>query len=179
MKIVTLNDKKFAVSLPETEIKARVKELAEQISRDMDGKNPLFIPILNGAFMFAADLIREMTIPSEITFVKLSSYQGTSSTGKVQEMIGVGEDLTGRNVVIVEDIVETGLTVCKMVEQAKALNAASVKVCSLFFKPELLKDGQAPDYVAFSIPNDFIVGYGLDYNQKGRWLRDIYTLVSD
>jgi hypoxanthine phosphoribosyltransferase len=165
--------------MPEAEIKQRVRELAQQMSRDLEGKNPLFLAVLNGAFIFAADLMREMTIPCEISFVKLASYQGITSTGTIQEVIGINEDLTDRTVVILEDIVESGLTIKRMMEQIGTRNPASVQVCTLFFKPEKLKEDLKIDYVAFSIPNDFILGYGLDYDQQGRGLRDLYTLVSE
>ena len=177
MNRITIKDKTFETSMPEAEIKNRVKELAQQMSRDLEGKNPLFLAVLNGAFIFAADLIREMTIPCEISFVKLSSYQGTTSTGTIHEVIGINENLSGRTVVIVEDIVESGLTIKRMMEQLGTRNPASVQVCTLFFKPERLKEDLKLDYVAFEIPNDFILGYGLDYDQQGRGLRDLYTLV--
>jgi len=177
MSRVTIKDKTFETSMTEADIKARVRELAQQMSRDLEGKNPLFLAVLNGAFIFAADLMREMTIPCEISFVKLASYQGTTSTGAIKEIIGINEDLTGRTVVIVEDIVESGLTMKRMIEQIGTRNPASVKVCTLFFKPERLKEDLTLDYVAFSIPNDFILGYGLDYDQQGRGLKDLYTLV--
>lgn len=179
MSRVTIKDKTFEVSIPEAQVKERVRELAQQMSRDLEGKNPLFLGVLNGAFIFAADLMREMTIPCEISFVKLASYQGTTSTGTIQEVIGINEDLTGRTVVIVEDIVESGLTIKRMMEQIGTRNPASVQVCTLFFKPEKLKEDLTLDYVAFSIPNDFIVGYGLDYDQQGRQLRDVYSLCED
>lgn len=175
---IKIKDKTFKVSIPEAQIKARVKELAQQMSRDLEGKNPLFLGILNGAFIFAADLMREMTIPCEISFVKLASYQGTTSTGTIHEVIGINEDLTGRTVIIVEDIVESGLTIKRMMEQLGTRNPASVQVCTLFFKPDRLKEDLKLDYVAFRIPNDFILGYGLDYDQQGRGLKDIYSLVS-
>lgn len=176
MSTIKIKDKTFEVSLPEAQIKARIKELAQQMSRDLEGKNPLFLGVLNGAFIFAADLMREMTIPCEISFVKLASYQGTTSTGTIKEVIGINEDLSGRTVVIVEDIVESGLTIKRMMEQLGTRNPASVQVCTLFFKPDRLKEDLKLDYVAFSIPNDFILGYGLDYDQQGRGLKDIYTL---
>ena len=179
MSRVTIKDKTFEVSIPEAQVKERVRELAQQMSRDLEGKNPLFLGVLNGAFIFAADLMREMTIPCEISFVKLASYQGTTSTGTIQEVIGINEDLTGRTVVIVEDIVESGLTIKRMMEQIGTRHPASVQVCTLFFKPEKLKEDLMLDYVAFSIPNDFIVGYGLDYDQQGRQLRDVYSLCED
>ena len=179
MKRITIKDKTFETSMPEAEIKNRVKELAQQMSRDLEGKNPLLLAVLNGAFIFAADLMREMTIPCEISFVKLASYQGTTSTGTIHEVIGINENLSGRTVVIVEDIVESGLTIKRMMEQLGTRNPASVQVCTLFFKPERLKEDLKLDYVAFEIPNDFILGYGLDYDQQGRGLKDLYTLIKE
>jgi len=177
MDTITINDRQFRVTMTAAQIQARVKELAQQMSADLEGKNPLFLAVLNGAFIFAADLMREMTIPCEISFVKLASYQGTTSTGKVKEVLGINEDLTGRDVVIVEDIVETGTTIHQMIESLGTRRPNSVKVCTLFFKPERLQADIKIDYTAFSIPNDFILGYGLDYDQQGRGLRDLYTLV--
>ena len=176
MGIVKIKDKTFKTSISEAEIKERVKQLAAQISHDMEGKNPLFLGVLNGAFIFAADLMREMTIPCEISFVKLASYQGTISTGKIKEVFGINEDLTGRTVVIVEDIVDTGATMKNMLESLGTRNPASIHICTLFVKPDKLKEPLDIEYAAFEIPNDFIVGYGLDYDQKGRGLKEIYTL---
>ncbi|MEE3446307.1 MAG: hypoxanthine phosphoribosyltransferase [Prevotella sp.] len=179
METIKINDRRFKISIPEAEIKNRIKTVAAQISKDMEGKNPLFLGVLNGAFIFAADLMREMTIPCEISFVKLASYQGTTSTGTIQEVIGINENLTGRTVIIVEDIVESGATMKRMIEQLGTRNPASVHICTLFFKPEKLKEELDLDYVVFRIPDDFIVGYGLDYDQGGRGLKDIYTIVED
>ena len=179
MNIVKIKDKSFRVSIPEAEIKSRVKAVAEQINKDLEGKNPLFLCVLNGSFIFAADLYREITIPSNISFVKLASYQGTISTGKVQEVIGLNEDISGRTVVIVEDIVDTGRTMRQMIESLGTRNPESVHICALFVKPDKLEEPIDVEYVAFSIPDDFIVGYGLDYDQEGRWLKDIYTIVND
>ena len=178
MNQVEVNGKTFRISIPEAEIKKRVKEVAEEISRDMEGKNPLLLGVLNGAFVFAADLMREMTIPCEISFVKLASYQGTTSTGTVKEVLGINEDLTGRHVIIVEDIVDTGLTMKRMIESLGTRNPASVSVCSLLVKPDKLQVELDLKYVAFNIPNEFILGYGLDFDQAARGLKDIYTLVS-
>ena len=179
MGIVKIKDKIFRPSIPESEIKARVKALAQQISKDMEGKTPLFLGVLNGSFIFAADLMREMTIPCEISFVKLASYQGTTSTGKVKEVIGINENLSGRTVVIVEDIVESGQTMKQMIESLGTRNPESVHICTLFFKPEKLKEDLKIDYVAFRIPDDFILGYGLDYDGMGRELKDVYTIVEE
>jgi hypoxanthine phosphoribosyltransferase len=177
MNSIKIKDKSFRVSLSEAEIKNRIKALAAEISADMDGKNPLFLGVLNGAFIFAADLMREMTIPCEISFVKLASYQGTISTGIIREVIGINEDLSGRTVIILEDIVESGQTIKSMMESLGTRNPASIHICTLFFKPDKLLEPLELDYVAFRIPDDFILGYGLDYDQAGRGLKDIYTIV--
>ena len=179
MSKVKIKDKVFETSITEAEIKARVKAVADQISRDMEGKNPLLLAVLNGSFIFAADLMRMISIPCEISFVKLASYQGTTSTGKISEVIGINEDLTGRTVIIVEDIVDTGLTMKRMVESIGTRHPESVHICSLLVKPDKLQVDLDIEYVAMKIPNDFIVGYGLDYDQQGRNLSDIYTLVSE
>lgn len=178
MNTVKIKDKEFIPMISETEIKQRVKAVAEQINKDLEGKNPLLLAVLNGSFIFAADLMREITIPSEISFVKLASYQGTTSTGKVKEVIGINEDLTGRTVVIVEDIVESGLTIKRMIESIGTRNPESIHICTLLLKPDRLKTDLDIEYVAFKIPNDFILGYGLDYDQQGRNLKDIYVLKS-
>ena len=179
MSIIKINDRSFRVSLPESEIKERVRQLAQQMSKDLEGKNPLFLAVLNGAFIFAADLMREMTIPCEISFVKLASYQGTTSTGTIKEVLGINENLSGRTVIILEDIVESGQTMKNMIESLGTRGPASVHICTLFFKPDKLQENLQLDYVAFRIPDDFIVGYGLDYDQQGRELKDIYTIVED
>ena len=177
MSTVKIKDKTFKTSISEEEIRLRIKELAAKMSRDMEGRNPLLIGVLNGSFIFAADLMRELTIPCEISFVKLASYQGVMSTGKVHEVLGINEDLTGREVIIVEDIVDTGRTMKQMIESLGTRNPAAVHICTLFVKPEKLEEQLDIEYAAFSIPNDFIVGYGLDYDQQGRGLKDIYSLA--
>ena len=179
MSIIRIKDKTFKTSITEAEIKARIKVLAQQINKDMEGKTPLFLGVLNGAFIFAADLMREMTIPCEISFVKLASYQGTTSTGKIQEVLGINEDLSGRHVIIVEDIVESGQTMKRMIESLGTRNPASIHICTLFFKPDKLREELDIDDVAFRMPDDFIVGYGLDYDHQGRELKDIYTIVEE
>ena len=179
MSIVKIKDKTFETSITESEIKQRVKELAQRISHDLEGKNPLLLGVLNGSFIFAADLMREMTIPCEISFVKLASYQGITSTGKVHEVLGINENLTGRDIVIVEDIVDTGRTMKQMVESLGTRNPSSVHICTLFVKPDKVEEPLDIEYAAFSIPNDFILGYGLDYDQQGRGLKEIYTLVEE
>ena len=177
MSIVKIHDKTFKISYPEEDILKKVKAVADRLNKDMAGKNPLFLAVLNGSFIFAADLMRMITIPCEISFVKLASYQGTMSTGKIKEVIGINEDLSGRTVVIVEDIVESGLTMKRMLESLGTRNPAAIHICTLLLKPDKLKVDLNVEYAAMEIPNDFIVGYGLDYDQQGRNLRDIYTLV--
>ena len=179
MSRVKIKDKTFETSIPEAEILKRIQAVADRINKDMEGKTPIFLAVLNGSFMFAADLMKMVTIPCEISFVKLASYEGTSSTGKIKKMIGINTDLTGRNVIIVEDNVESGLTMQNMLDQLKEHNPASVSICTLLLKPEKLTVDLDIDYTVMEIPNDFIVGYGLDYDQQGRNLRDIYTLVSE
>jgi hypoxanthine phosphoribosyltransferase len=179
MSIVKIKDKTFKTSIPEAEILEKVRIVADKINKDMEGKNPLLLAVLNGSFVFASDLMRMITIPCEISFVKLASYQGITSTGKIKEVIGINEDLTGRNIIIVEDIVETGLTMKRMIETLGTRSPASIHICTLLLKPDRLKVPLNIEYTAMEIPNDFIVGYGLDYDQQGRNLRDIYTLVEE
>lgn len=177
MSVVKIKDKTFKTSIPEAQILERVKAVAERINTDMADKNPLLLAMLNGSFVFAADLMREITVPCEISFVKMSSYQGTSSTGKVKQLLGLNEDIKGRTVIIVEDIVESGLTLKTLLDILKEKEPADVQICTLLFKPDCLQVPLDIKYVAMEIPNDFILGYGLDYDQQGRNLRDIYTVV--
>ena len=177
MNTIKIKDKTFRTSIPESEILKNVKAVADRINRDMDGKNPLLLAILNGSFVFAADLMRFINIPCEISFVKMASYEGTASTGNVKQLIGLGEELKGRTVIVVEDIVESGLTIQTLLEILNSKEPESVHVCTLLLKPECLKVPLNIEYVAMEIPNDFILGYGLDYDQQGRNLRDIYTVV--
>lgn len=172
-------DKTFAISIPESEIQKQVSRVASELTRDFDGKRPLFLPVLNGAFIFAADLLRQIPIPCEVSFIKLASYQGIQSTGQIREVIGLNTDITGRHIVIVEDIIDSGMTMAHMIETLQAQNPASIKVCSLLVKPKALKVKIPIDYCAIEIPNDFIVGYGLDYDGFGRNTKDIYTLVNE
>ena len=179
MKRVKLHDKTFELSIPETEILKSVKAVAEKVNKDYEGKCPLILAVLNGSFMFCADFVRELTIPCEVSFVKLSSYSGTQTTGKVEVLIGVNSDIAGRDVIIVEDIVESGNTLLKLKDILESKGVASSVICSLFFKPSKLKVDLKVDYPAMIIPDDFIVGYGLDYNEAGRQLRDVYTLCQE
>lgn len=172
-----VKDKEFAVSIPEREILSQVARVAAEINRDYAGQEPVFLVVLNGSFIFAADLLREVTLPCEIAFVKMTSYQGTSSTGTVREIMGLNVDVTNRPVIIVEDIVDTGFTMAHMLELLKQHHPQSVNICSLLVKPGKLQVDLDIRYRCLEIPNDFIVGYGLDYDQQGRNTRDIYTVV--
>ena len=177
MDTIKILDKTFKTFIPESEIQKRVAAVAEKINHDMAGKNPLLLAVLNGSFIFAADLIRYLTIPCEISFVKLASYQGTTSTGKIKEIIGINENLENRDVIIVEDIVDTGNTMKRMLETLGTRNPRSLHICTLLVKPGKLQVPLNIEYCAMEIPNDFIVGYGLDYDQQGRTSTDIYTVV--
>ena len=176
MDRVTVNGKSFRMSIPEADILREVDRVAAELNRDMADANPIFLCVLNGAFMFAADLMKRVTVPCEISFVKLSSYAGTQSTGDVRQLIGLSDSLRGRNVVIVEDIVDSGLTMLRLLDLVREHEPRDVRICSLLVKPDKLKVDMHVDYVAMEIPNDFIVGYGLDYDGMGRNLPSIYTL---
>lgn len=177
MSVIQIKDKRFKTFIPEEQIMKEVARVADEINRDLSGTNPLFISVLNGSFMFTADLMKHLTMPCEVSFVKLASYEGTSSIGKVKELVGLGDDITGRTVVIVEDIVDTGLTMKQLVETLRARGPKDIKIATLLVKPDKLKVELDINYVAMNIPNDFIVGYGLDYDGLGRNYRDIYTVI--
>ena len=177
MDIIHITDKHFKVSIPEEEILKQVDRVAAEINRDLAGKNPLFLAVLNGSFMFASDLMKRLTIPCEISFVKLASYQGVTSTGVVRDVIGINENLTGRTIVIVEDIIESGTTMLHMLETLGTYSPESVHIATLLVKPEKLKVDLNIEYAAMNIPNDFIVGYGLDYDGFGRNYKDIYSVI--
>lgn len=177
MDTIRIKDKEFAISIPAAEIHKEVKRVAGEINRDLKNENPIFLSVLNGSFMFTADLMRYIDIPSQISFIKLASYQGTSSTGVIKEVMGLSEDITDRTVVIVEDIVDTGLTMQRLLETLGTRRPKQIKIATLLVKPDKLKVELDINYVAMRIPNDFIVGYGLDYDGYGRNYPDIYTVV--
>ena len=178
MPMVKVKDKEFEISISSATIETAVQRMADEINRDYADKSPLFLAILNGSCVFAADLIRKVTIPCQISFVKLASYSGTTSTNQVREMIGLNEDITGRHIIILEDIVDSGITLDHLIHDLEKLNPADVKVACFTFKPEAFKKAFRIDYLGISIPNDFIVGYGLDYDGFGRNLPDIYKIIS-
>jgi len=179
MAKVTVKDKVFEISIPHEKILEQVHKLAEKINNDLKGQNPLFICVLNGSFIFAADLLKKINIDCEISFVKLASYQGTSSTGDVKTLIGLDCDIRDRAVVIIEDIVDTGNTIVTLVNQLSTYNPKGIKIATLLFKPDAYEKHIKIDYIALEVPNDFLVGYGLDYDGLGRNLESIYSLVSD
>lgn len=172
--MIQINDKYFDVFIEKKEILSKVDSLASLINKDYHGRKVLFIAVLNGSFMFASDLMKRISIDCEISFVKVSSYVGTTSMGRVDELIGLNTDISGKEVIIIEDIVDTGVTVDKIITLLTKGKPSSIKICSLLYKPEAFKGKNKPDYVGFTIPNVFVVGYGLDYNEKGRNIEEIY-----
>lgn len=177
METITVKDKQFRLSIHEADILQQVKRVAQEISRDMAGKDVVFVSVLNGAFMFTADLLKEIEMPCEVQFTRVASYEGTSTTGKVKELIGLNIDLRGRSVVIVEDIIDSGITMQHLIETMERAGVAELRVAALLVKHDNLQVPVQIDYECLSIPNDFIVGYGLDYDGFGRNLRNIYTVV--
>ena len=176
MNEVNLKDKTFEVFISDTEIAAMVHSIANQINNN-GVKDPLFIAVMNGAFLFAADVMRKITISNaEISFIKLSSYEGTETTGKVDELIGVSDDISGRNIIVLEDIIDTGITLEKIISLLKKEEVEDIKVATLLFKPDAYTKDIHIDFIGKSIPNDFVVGYGLDYDEIGRNLPHIYKL---
>ena len=176
MKEVAIHDKVFVPFISNEKIQEGIAKVAAQINKDYAGKRPLVLGILNGSFMFAADLFRQLTIEAEISFIKLVSYKGTSSTGNVVTAIGLEEDLLGRHIIIVEDIIDTGKTLSSFMPEIQHRQPASVKVASFLTKPEALKYDIKADYHVFEIENKFVVGYGLDYDGLGRNLPELYIL---
>lgn len=174
-----LKDKSFNKFIVNDDIQEKIDELAVRINTELDGKKPLFIVVLNGAFIFASDLLKQVTIDCEIAFVKLSSYKGTQSSGVVQQIIGLDMDIKDRTIVIIEDIVDTGLTLVSFRETLSAMEPAKVMIATCLLKPDAFQNKFPIDYKCFSIPNEFVVGYGLDYDGLGRNSSDIYKIVED
>jgi hypoxanthine phosphoribosyltransferase len=177
MKEISILDKRFRELITEEAINSRIEELASQINTDMAGRNVVFLGILNGAFLFAADLFRRINIEARISFVKLASYEGTSSSGAIKELIGWNEDIKNKTIVVIEDIVDTGNTLERIVDELIIRKAAEIKIAAMLYKPAAYKKSIPLDYVGFEIPNNFVVGYGLDYDGYGRNFPSIYTLI--
>lgn len=177
MATIKVHDKVFAKTISNEEICNEIKKVAERINNDYAGKRPLLLGVLNGCFMFVSELMKNLNIECEISFVKLSSYQGVATTGVIKEVIGLSESITGRDVIILEDIVDTGLTMQRMLETLGTRNPASLEIASLFVKPARLQVPVDVKYGVFTIPDRFIVGFGLDYNGLGRNLPDVYDVV--
>lgn len=179
MNKITLKDRDFSLFITTAEIQKAVEAMAQKINEDLKGKTPIFLVILSGAFVFAADLLRKINLDCDVTFVRLSSYSGTQSTEKIRELLGLNEVLKDRHVVIIEDIIDTGHTMDDMVHKLKHLEAAEVRIATFLLKPAALRKDLKIHYVGMEIPNDFIVGYGLDYDGFGRNLPDIYKVVPE
>ena len=177
MSSIKVHDKEFISYISSSEIEEQVSRVAAEINRDYEGKKPLFIAILNGAFIFAADLFKYITLEAEICFIKLASYKGVKSTGKVITAIGLDVDLYGREVIIVEDIVDTGKTLSQFLPQLEHHHPASLKIASLLHKPDAMIHPIKIDYLGFTIPDKFVIGYGLDYDGLGRNIKEIYQLI--
>jgi hypoxanthine phosphoribosyltransferase len=177
MELITVHDKQFKPYISAEQIEDQIKRVASEINRDYNGRRPLFIAILNGAFMFAADLFKEINIETEICFIKLASYKGIKSSGQVITAIGLDVDLVGREIIILEDIVDTGNTLTKFLPQIKNHSPASLKIAALLHKPDAMVHPIKIDYLGFTVPNKFLLGYGLDYDGLGRNIKEIYQLV--
>jgi len=178
-EIIEVLDRKFRRSITADEIQQQVARIAGELNGDLKDKNPVFLGILNGAFMFSADLFKLISIPCQISFLKLASYEGTSTSGRVRQLIGINQELKHRTVVVLEDIVDTGITLDTIIRQLNGFEPREVLVATLLHKPDALKRSVSLDYVGFEIPNEFIVGYGLDYDGYGRNLPEIYTLSDE
>jgi hypoxanthine phosphoribosyltransferase len=177
MQKVRIHDREFAVSIPKDRIQERIAELGKKITEDYSGREPVFLVVLKGAFLFAADLLRNVKLDCEITFIRVGSYEGTQSTGVVRSILGLSEKIHDKHLIIIEDIVDTGNTAMHLISELKKSNPLDIKIASLLLKPEALKHNIHVDYVGFSVPNDFLVGYGLDYDGLGRNLNEIYKVV--
>ena len=177
MDRIRLKDKDFELFIPDSEIQEAIRAMAVRIKADVEGRNPLFVGVLNGAFMFVAELMRALDAPYELTFARYSSYSGTSSTGVLREIMPVQADVRGRMVILLEDVIDTGYTMNYVVRKLRDEGAADVRVATMLFKPASLRCDLRPDYIGLRIPDDFIVGHGLDYDGLGRSYRDIYKLV--
>ena len=178
-EVIQINDKTFKLSITEKEINDAIDGIVGRMNEELADKDPLFVAILNGSFMFASEIMKKVTVPSQITFVRIQTYDGTKTTNKYKEVFGLTEEIENKTIVILEDIVDSGFTIQSILEMLHAKNPKEVKIATLLFKPEALRCDVKPDYVALTIPNDFIVGFGLDYNGYGRNLRNIYSIIDE
>lgn len=177
MESIKVLDKEFTPYIPQVVIESAISRIANQINKDMYDKDPLFLVMLNGAFMFAAELLKNIKIDCETSFVKYSTYNGTKSTCEAKELIGLNNSVQGRNVVIIEDIIDSGFTMSCLIQKLQSMEVASVKIATMLFKPEAFKFDYKIDYIGMNIGNEFIVGYGLDYNEHGRNYSSIYKVI--
>ena len=177
MKQVRIEDKTFGIYIQDNDIQQAIQTIANEMNVLYADKNPIFISVLNGAFMFTSDLLKKIEVPCELSFIKLSSYSGTTSTGTVKEIVGLQEEIAGRDVIVIEDIIDTGITMQKIISELELKNPSSIRIATLLLKPDSVKVPINPDFVCFSIPDKFVVGYGLDLNGIGRNLPDIYQLL--
>lgn len=175
--MIKVHDKDFKLYISEAQLRGKINELGQKIAADFEGQRPVFIGILNGAFIFMSDLVRATTIDCELTFIKVQSYDGLTSSGKVLDVIGLNIDIKDKPIIIVEDIVDTGRTMNYLIEELQTYAPSEIKVATLLYKPNALQYDVPLDYVGFEIPNKFVVGYGLDYDEAGRHYRDIYQLA--
>lgn len=175
-KTVTIHNRKFRMLIPSVKIQKAISSIAKKINKDYKNEKPLFLSVLNGSFIFSADLLKQIKCECEISFIKVNSYSGVKSTGKVNTLIGLNEDLSGRAVIIIEDIVDSGNTLEKILDEVKRHNLKSVKIAALFFKPRAYTKKIKLDYVGINVPDKFLLGYGLDYDGLGRNLKDVYVL---
>lgn len=174
MESIQLADKSFQSFISAIQIKEKIRLLSTQINKDYAGKKPIFVAILNGSFMFCSDLFKHIELECKVTFLKLASYNGVASSGEVKELIGLNENIKGQEVIVLEDIMDSGLTLATILAQLNALEPASIQVCTLLYKPAANKTAYVPSYIGFEVGNEFLVGYGLDYNGLGRNLPEIY-----
>jgi hypoxanthine phosphoribosyltransferase len=177
--VIQVLDKSFQIFITADEIATEINSLADSINSQYVGEEVVFISVLNGAFMFTSDLMKKINLEVEVSFVKMSSYEGLTSTGKVEELIGLNTDIEGKKVIIIEDIVDTGVTIDKIIKLLESHSPADIQICTLLYKPDAFKGSHPPKFVGFSIPNAFVVGYGLDYNEKGRNLDAIYQIRNE
>ena len=179
MSIIRLHDKEFKPHILQSKIDVAISRVAANLNSDYKGKKPLFVGVLNGSFLFVADLLRKIELECEVSFVKLTSYEGTTTTGQVKELVGLNENIEGREVILLEDIVDTGITLENLYQSLEGLGASSIKVATLLFKPNAYTKSYPIDYAALEVGNEFLVGYGLDYDGLGRNLKDIYIITED